>query len=118
MLSICPMPYASNPPKTPAMVIPWNQIPWRKGCSDRLYHMETTILRPGAMAASVRPRKKRTAMMPLSLNEAAVNISTAPQTMLNTVSSYPAATMSWTITHIEVEIILPTGNRTSKTAAT
>lgn len=58
------IPYANRPPNEVAMAFPRNQIPCRKGCSSRLYHIPVMREKPGEMEASATPRKKRATRRP------------------------------------------------------
>lgn len=79
---IRPMPNAAIPPTMPANVLPKNQNACLKGCSFLVYHIDTTTLSPGAMGASTKPRKKRTARIPAELTHNADIMRTNPQTAL------------------------------------
>lgn len=66
----------------PANVLPRNQAACLSGCSDLVYHMDTTTAKPGATAASETPRKKRFAHRPEWSWHTAVSIKIVPQVAL------------------------------------
>ena len=64
---MCPTAYPTSPPIIPKVGVAANQIFWRSGCSDRVYHCAVRTTKAGATALSNTPKKNRRAIKPAKL---------------------------------------------------
>jgi hypothetical protein len=61
------------------LTFPENHKPVRVGISSRVYHVDVINMKAGVIVASATPSKKRTAIRPPKLVQAAVRATTVPQ---------------------------------------
>lgn len=99
----------------PAQLLPKNQAAWRRGCSLRLYHIDTTTVSAGAIGASAIPRASLIDKRPAALKQVAVNISTDPQIALE--DELANSNYMKHETYTDAVMVLPTFQRTNTSAA-
>jgi hypothetical protein len=106
------MPTAIKLPKIKEREFPQNQIPWRSGCSEVLYHREVIKVNPGDRLASVHPRKKRATIKPVKFVVAAWQARIIAHKMLYSFCQIWQTDLCKRTTHKTVERYLPNGNLT------
>lgn len=77
-----PIAYERTPPKIDATPLPANQMQLLRACSEGVYHMPTTIVKPGLIALSNTPSNTRSVVMPAKLDAAAWHVKMIAQVIL------------------------------------